>query len=386
MHSRFFAIGLCLAGLAPFAAESPRVTAMRAPHGGIQPQAAVDSRGVVHVIYYKGDAGGGDVFYVRQQPGEANFSKPIRVNSQPGSAIAAGSIRGAQLALGKNDRPHVVWNGGKGAQKVTVAGKEVTPLLYTRLTANGSAFEPERNLITRYAGLDGGSAVAADQLGNVSVFWHGSAPDNTDKEAGRAVFVARSSDDGATFAPEIPALAKRTGACACCGMKAVADSRGAVFALFRPATGMMERGETLVVSPKPGAPFEAVFTDPWHANKCPMSSASIFPTPSGALLGWETGDAIRFASLDAQTLTVSKPKSPVGGAKRKHPVATANARGDVLWVWTEGTAWAKGGSVAWQLNPKENSLAPELGRAEGLPVWSLPTAYARADGTFVVMY
>jgi hypothetical protein len=386
MHSRFFAIALCFAGLAPFAAESPRVTAMRAPHGGIQPQAAVDSRGVVHVIYYKGDAGGGDVFYVRQQPDDANFSKPIRVNSQPGSAIAAGSIRGAQLALGKNDRPHVVWNGGKGAQKVTVAGKEVTPLLYTRLAANGSAFEPERNLITRYAGLDGGSAVAADQLGNVNVFWHGSAPENMDKEAGRALFVARSNDEGATFAQEVTALEKRTGACGCCGMKAAANSSGAVYALFRPATGMTERGETLVVSRKPGAPFEPVFTDPWQANQCPMSSASIFPTANGALFGWETGSEIKFASLDLQTLSVTKPKSPIGGAKRKHPMVVSNARGDVLWVWSEGTAWAKGGSVAWQLNPRDNPLTPELGRAEGLPAWSLPTAWAKADGSFVVLY
>ena len=384
MQSRFLATLLLFSCVIAFAADAPRVIAMRSPNGGIQPQAAVDSRGVMHVVYYKGDAGGGDLFYVRQQPGDTSFSKPIRVNSQPGSAIAAGSIRGAQLAIGKGDRIHVVWNGGNDAKKVSVAGKEVTPLLYTR--SNGDAFEPERNIITRNAGLDGGSAVAADTIGNVSVFWHGSAPDNTDKEAGRALFVARSTDDGATFAPEIPALAKRTGACGCCGMKAVADSRGAVFALFRPATGMTERGETLVVSRKPGAPFEAVFTDPWQANQCPMSSASIFPTANGALLGWETGGDIKFASLDLQNLAVTKPKSPIGGARRKHPFVTSNARGDVLWVWTEGTAWAKGGTVAWQFNAKDNPLAPELGRADGLPVWSLPTAVAKADGSFVVLY
>src|SRR6187551_3151894 len=84
------------------AAESKKITVLRAPNGGIQPQAAVDAAGVVHLIYYKGDAGGGDVFYVRREMNTENFSKPIQVNSQPGSAIAAGSIRGAQLALGRN--------------------------------------------------------------------------------------------------------------------------------------------------------------------------------------------------------------------------------------------------------------------------------------------
>ncbi|HMJ91059.1 MAG TPA: hypothetical protein VK530_14650, partial [Candidatus Acidoferrum sp.] len=247
MNTRWLLFLFCALSFCATAAESQKVTAMRAPEGGIQPQAAVDSRGVVHLIYFKGDAAGGDVFYVRRLPGEGDFSKPIRVNSQTGSVIAAGTIRGAQLALGKNNRVHVVWNGGKGATKAIVAGKEVTPLLYTRLNDSGVAFEPERNVITMVAGLDGGSAVAADRVGNVYVFWHGSAPDNEEKEAGRAVFVARSTDEGATFAPEQPVLKQRTGACACCGMKAMADAGGAVYLLYRAATGNTERGETLLV-------------------------------------------------------------------------------------------------------------------------------------------
>jgi hypothetical protein len=35
----------------------------------------------------------------------------LRVNSQQGSAIAAGAIRGAHLAVGRNGRVHVAWNG-----------------------------------------------------------------------------------------------------------------------------------------------------------------------------------------------------------------------------------------------------------------------------------
>ena len=61
----------------PAAADSPRVKLLRTPQDGIQPQAVVDHRGVVHLIYYKGEGGGGDVFYVRQEPGQETFSKPI---------------------------------------------------------------------------------------------------------------------------------------------------------------------------------------------------------------------------------------------------------------------------------------------------------------------
>src|SRR5439155_8080843 len=98
---------LCLLTIGVSAAPAKRVTLLRTPDGGIQPQAAVDSQGVVHLIYYKGDAGAGNVFYVHQEPGQESSSNPIQVNSQQGSAIAAGTIRGAQLAVGKNGRVHV---------------------------------------------------------------------------------------------------------------------------------------------------------------------------------------------------------------------------------------------------------------------------------------
>ena len=384
-HKAMGAIALLFASL-NLATAAPSVSLIRTPDGGIQPQAALDEQGTVHLIYYKGEAGGGDVFYVKRAATAGEFSKPIRVNRQPGSAIAAGTIRGAQLALGKNGRVHVVWNGGKGATKVNLGGQDVTPLLYTRWNDAGTAFEPERNIITYAGGLDGGSSVAADGQGNVYVAWHGSAPDNQDKEAGRAVFVSRSTDEGKTFSREKAAAPTKTGACGCCGMRAFADSQGAVYILYRAATDMMGRGETLLVSRKPGADFEVAYSHPWKAMTCPMSSASLTESESGVLGAWETGDNVFFASVDPKTMQVTRPTSPMAGLKRKHPVAVANAKGETLLVWTEGTGWAKGGSVAWQLFDPSGTAAGEKGRAPGVAVWSLPTAFANADGNFVIVY
>jgi hypothetical protein len=282
---------------------------------------------------------------------------------------------------------HVVWDGmGKGATKAHVDGKDVAPLLYTRLNEAGTAFEPERNVITYAAGLDGGSSVAADTAGNVYVAWHGNAPENKDKEAGRAVFVARSTDDGKNFGREKPAVAKKTGACACCGMRAFADRHGAVYILFRAATDGMERGQTLLVSRKPGADFDLMYSHPWKAMTCPMSSASLTEGKSGVLAAWETGDNVFFARIDPETMQVTRPVSPLAGLKRKHPVAVANAESKTLFVWTEGTGWAKGGSVAWQVYDAKGNATADKGRAPGVPVWSLPTAVARPDGGFVVVY
>src|SRR5687767_5380335 len=96
-------------------AAGPRVEVLRTPDGGIQPQAVTDARGTIHLVYYRGEAGAGDLFYRRRDAAQETWSKPIRVNSVPGSAVAAGTIRGGHLAVGKDGRVHVVWFGSGGS-------------------------------------------------------------------------------------------------------------------------------------------------------------------------------------------------------------------------------------------------------------------------------
>jgi len=368
-------------------ANASPVKLIRTPDDGIQPQAVVDSRGTVHLIYYKGDSGGGDIFYVRQEPGQESFSAPIRVNHQPKSAMAAGTIRGAQLAVGRNGRVHVAWDGmGTGATRPTLNGKQVTPSLYTRLNDAGTGFEPERNLITYAAGLDGGGSVAADNQGNVYVFWHAPKPGNTRGEAGRAVFVARSTDDGKTFDRERLTTGKPTGACGCCGMKSFADSEGNVFALYRAASEVVNRDETLLISRNRGADFEIAFSHGWKVATCPMSSAFLSETKAGVLAAAETHGRVFFVRVDPKTGKVSEPVSPPGDTQRKHPVAVGNAAGEVLLAWTEGTAWGKGGAVGWQLYDEAGNPTSENGRADGVPVWSLVAAFPAPDANFVIIY
>ena len=108
-------IGLAAAGVATSAADGP-VKLARTPEGGVQPQVALDGKGTLHMVYLKGDPKACDVMYVRREAGSAGFSAALRVNSEAGSAIAVGTIRGAQMALGRNGRVHVAWN-GSGSRK-----------------------------------------------------------------------------------------------------------------------------------------------------------------------------------------------------------------------------------------------------------------------------
>src|SRR5262249_57733505 len=83
------------------------VTFVRTPAGGIQPQAVMDGKGNLHLLYFRGDPKAGNLMYVRKDAGKDDFSDPIKVNSQEGSAIAVGTIRGGHIPGGKNGRVHV---------------------------------------------------------------------------------------------------------------------------------------------------------------------------------------------------------------------------------------------------------------------------------------
>src|SRR5262249_58806103 len=130
--------------------------------------------------------------YVRRAKGQARFTDAIRVNSAGGSAIAAGTVRGGQIAIGKGGRVHVFWNGsGKP--------KSAEGMFYTRQNDAGTGFENQRNLMRRSSVPDGGGTVAADARGNVYVAWHGLKNGGPRGEDKRQVWVARSSDDGNSF-------------------------------------------------------------------------------------------------------------------------------------------------------------------------------------------
>jgi hypothetical protein len=376
-------LSLAALGLGQDQATPQGVALVRVPERGLQPQVAVDARGVVHLLYYKSDPAAGDLYYARSDDG-ARFGPPRRVNSQPGSAIAVGNIRGGHLALGRRGRVHVAWNGSQKATPTVPGAKYGSPMLYTRLNDTGTAFEPQRNLIHAAAGLDGGGSVAADGAGNVYVFWHAPEP-GKQGQANRRLWVAVSTDDGKTFAAEKTAADEPTGACGCCGMRAFADRQGTVYALYRGAKTEEQRDMFLVTSAGQGFKIDNVH--PWHVNFCPMSSEAFAEGPDFVTAAWETNGQVYFARIDPATGKRSAPVAAPGAAnERKHPALAVNTRGEVLLAWTEGMGWNRGGRVAWQVFNRDGTPTTVHGRTVGVPVWSLVAAYLRPDGRFAVMY
>jgi hypothetical protein len=371
-------------GSAAAAKQSSKVMLQRVPDQGIQPQVGVDSKGGVHLIYFKGGPAAGDLFYVHSEDGGITFSRSLRVNSQPGSAIALGNIRGAQLAIGKKGRIHVAWNGsGKAEPK---APKGAFPMLYARLNDTGTAFEPQRNIIQSAVGLDGGGSVAADEFGNVYIAWHAPTPGSAG-EGQRRVWIAHSSDEGQRFSREKPAYSPPTGACGCCGLRTFADSKGSVYLLYRAATEQIHRDMYLLISTDHGGKFQGEDLSPWETGVCPMSSAAFAQSVAGVLAAWETQGQVYYARIDPQTGKRSQPVGAPGSShSRKYPAVAGNPKGETILVWTEGMGWNRGGSLAWQVYDRTGKPTSEKGTVEGVPTWSLVAVFARPHGGFTVIY
>jgi len=375
-------VTLVLSMALPAFAAAPAVRTMRVPEGGIQPQVVAQGE-VVHLIYFIGDAKAGDVTYARSTDGGKTFGPSIRVNSEPGAAIAVGTIRGPHLAVGRGGRAHVAWM-GSGRATPKAPGNE-TPMLYARLNDAGDAFEPQRNVIAEHPGLDGGGSVAADDAGNVYVAWHAPGKRANHEEQGRCVWVARSSDDGKTFAPERRANPDDTGVCACCGLRAFADASG-VHVLYRTACQRVHRDMHLLTSTD-GERWSAAGVDRLELGTCIMSSGAMTRAGDRFFATWEGHGDVFFKQIGGAGEVGPRVALTSAGNNRKHPVLAVNAKGEVLFAWTEGTAFNRGGSVAYQtFDKKLEPIRGAAGAAKGLPAWGTVAAFARPDGSFVVIY
>ena len=368
----------CVNKIAP-----PEVSTLPLPEGYIQPKIAVSPHGTVHLICYKGDPANGDIYYGTISPEGESFSSFIQVNNIPGTAIAAGTIRGAQLAVGKDETVHVLWNGSGKSTIQQDDSTRVTPLLYTRKRADEKEFEPSRNIITKAWGLDGGSALTADEEGNVYIAWHAPVP-GSKGEKFRRVWLASSRDMGQTFEEEKIVSDTTHGVCGCCGLQIHTQDEN-IYVLYRNVKDTTSRDMQLVSLSKKGTVMNERTLDEWPINGCPMSSAAIASGSTGTFGAWETGGLIRYCMLGNQLkTTVLSPQSQEDGSR--HPSMAIGDDHYTLLTWSEGTGWNRGGGVAWEITHPDNKLSRSGKMRESVPVWSFPSGFFVPEKGFTIVY
>jgi len=130
----------------------------------------------------------------------------------------------------------------------------------------------------------------------------------------------------------------------------------------------------------------AIRLQAWELPACPMTTFALANGPTGLIAAWETQQQIYTAVLAPSTRRVSQITPVAGTALRKHPSIAVNAAGDALFAWTEGTAWARGGSVAWELRNRDGVRIGGAPDAGAVPVWGLVAAVAKPDSSFIIIH
>ena len=349
---------------------SPNVTVLRAPADAKLPQVAIDNSGTLHLVYYMGSMSSGDLFHVSRAPDATDWSPPQQVNSRPHGVTGAGPIDGGQIAIDPDGRLHVTWFYNNPMR-----------FYYTRSDGAGGFEEQQVLSVKDEGGVESGPTVTADGNGNVYVFWHADAVE----DARRRVYMAVSHNSGVLFERPRAVSPEAAGACGCCGLRAVTDDAGAVHVSYRGAGDNIRRGMRLLTTVDQGRTFGDQLIQPWDVGACPVATTTLGAGPEGTMVAWETEGQVQFADiaqLDAQV-------SPAGQAqfRRKNPAVAVNARGDTLLAWGDGPGWRSGGSLHWQLFDRGGRPSGEEGSGtEPIPASSVPTAVARPDGSFVVVF
>jgi len=292
------------------------------------------------------------------------------------------------MALGKDGRIHAIWMGSSKAMPRGPLNPALpadspfngTPLLYTYLDAATGKFNEPRSLMSKTVALDGDSALAADERGNVYVVWHAQLPGGKN-EGERSVWLAHSTDNGANFSEERNVMPEETGVCPCCGLTAQVSADGSIAIVYRAATASVRRGMRLLHSDNRGETFKLSTLDEWNLSMCPMSTAAIVASPKGFLGSWENDGRLGLSQLPVAGVEQLSGKTP-----RKHPSLATNKNGETLLAWAEGIGFGKGGAVGWQRFDATGKPIGLLGHADGLPGHGNVAAVALADGTFLVIY
>lgn len=116
-----------------------------------------------------------------------------------------------------------------------------------------------------------------------------------------------------------------------------------------------------------------------------MSSMDFAENANTLVCAWETGGQVYWTRINGDR-TGEPTAAPGDGKGRKHPRLAVNGKGEVLLVWTEGTGWQKGGSLAYQPYDADGRPTREAKQVPCIPTWSFAVPVHMADDGFSVLY
>ncbi len=366
----------------------PDVRIISLPEAALVPDVMMDASGVLHMVYGLGD----DAWYVRSVDNGRTSSTPVKVNTEGKVTLTMGE-RGPKLALGQSvmltgtrarvwePSLHVVW-----ADKWS-PGVQVYPR-YSRSLDGGRTFEPPRPLAA-LTGIDG-LTVAADGAGTVVAFFHQVTPgEQLAVPQAHRLYLARSTDNGATFGPEerLKIQGMDDLACSMCMMRARITADANACLAYRVANDNIRDFFLLR-----GAKHENAFVplrvneDRWELDTCPMCGPELTLDPAGRMLcAFMSRHRVYWSALDGGRFTLHVA-TPANENDEIYPAAFGDGKGHVLFVWQVGPmAVGQTAVVKWALYRNDGTFTGRQGTLGVSTSGTKATAFPGTDGAFYIV-
>jgi hypothetical protein len=360
------------------ALAQPSVKIVQAPAGCFVPDVAVDSKGVLHMVY----AQNRNAWYVRSTDNGATFSRPVQVNSEGDVCFTMGE-RGPKLSVGGDGVIHVLW------ANIWYPGVVQSFPNYARSLDGGKTFE-KLKLLSSMDAADG-LTMAADGAGHVLVFGHSMSPKQDEIPAATWLHIDQSDDNGETFKPAEHVKVSNLGtlACSMCQMRARIGADGNAYLAFRSAERNI-RDFYVLKGAATGNQFTAVRVnqDNWELKTCPMCGPELTVAPDGRLIcAFMTRNKVYWAESDAGVtefaLHVATPDNEAGEI---YPSAIANRKGEVLFVWQVGPMSTTGtATVKWARYSPDGKFTGQQGTLGTTTSGTKATEFAGSDDNFYIV-
>lgn len=273
---------------------------------GRQPNIAVDSKGIIRVVYGEGET----IWCITSANNGQSFSSPVKVGELKGMHL--GSARGPQIASSKN------------YSLITAITKDGT--IHSFLLNNSGPSWKEIANANDQAGSapEGLMGLAADDQDNFYAVW-------LDIRSGKKNNIAFSSLAGRSAVWRKNVMVYRSPdehVCECCKPN-IAFSRGKLVVGFRNWL-MGSRDIYYAVSADKGKTFTAprkTGTGTWQLNGCPMDGGGLAVSENGKVSSaWRRNSDVYYWAED-------QPEQKIGSGK---DVSMAQQKGNTFIAWQDG--------------------------------------------------
>ena len=330
---------------------------LRSPGTGRDPRLVVGASDALYMAYVAsaGEGGGSNLLFASTEDDGDTFSPPLRVNDEPAEVRSHGE-NSPVLRLGPGHEFYAVWVGRddiRFARSIDFGHSFTKAISVNDDTGDAPQSYPD---------------LAVAPGGELMAVWLDFRPGQGTPQGTASVFVARSTDCGATFGPNVRLS---IGACPCCRPVVVAGKDGAVHVAWRHVFPESQRDFVVASSSDGGRTFGApvrVHADGWAIDGCPDSGASLALDGKTLAIAWYTAAGRRSIVRLARSEDGGRSFGPA--VDLQGPVLDANhpmlaTMGEELWVVFQGREPAA--SSGWGKNRAWLVRVPAQG-APGPPV------------------